>query len=198
MRATAAVHVQSRHANTAQATKAVPARSEYVSVGMEQKSGYTNSPAHQSLGERGWSELPGARPVGLALVAMLALTALLGAPRASASTNDPATVEAAEQQEADAEDAEEAAAQVEEAEGAATDLLVVKLRARERLGYVYKIHFLKHMIACALAKKVELKELPSTSKRRQVFLPQKREKLKVFRTRLREVRASLREKLTSG
>ena len=138
------------------------------------------------------------RSLSVPLLALLAMSALIGAAPASATATNAAAVEAVAQQEAAAEDAEEATAQAEEAHEAPADMLVIKLRAKDRRGYVYKIHFLKHMIASALAKKLELRELPPTSKRREVFLPEKREKLKIFRTQLREVRASLREKITSG
>ncbi|MBA3807857.1 MAG: hypothetical protein H0X28_05630 [Solirubrobacterales bacterium] len=134
-------------------------------------------------------------PAALLACATVAVTASYAAPADTLALEESAASIAV------AEDAEEAAAASAEASEEAQEAQAMaqsthaKLKAKERRGYVYKIHFLKHMIANALAKKEELRALPATSKRRQVHLPQKREKLQTYRSRLREVRAELREKI---
>jgi hypothetical protein len=136
------------------------------------------------------------RPIGIiATLAALALglTALLCSTAAAAPVEEqsPLLVHAEEQ----AVQAEEAAEQAEEhAEvlEASTYSRVEQKAEAEFPGQARRIARIHSLIAQKIAKKAELRALPLHSKRRKVFLPQRRAALMALRRHLSSVKKALR------
>ena len=144
------------------------------------------------------------RPIGviattLAVLALV-LTALLSSTAAAAPVEEqsPALVQAEEQaaqSEALAVQAEEAAEQAEEQAEAVEASIYSRVEQKaeaEFPGQARRIAGLSARLAQKIAKKAELKALPQHSKRRKVFLPQRRAALIALRKHLWEVKKALR------
>jgi hypothetical protein len=132
------------------------------------------------------------RTFGMVLAVALAFSALA----ASASAAAPAriTAEEAVAQEAAGQEAAEAVSDAAAYSALLAEPALTPKGAAEYPAYASKIERIRFLIAKYLQKKMELRQLPQSSKRRKRALASKDEKLQAATIHLRDVKAALRVK----